>query len=251
MKPLVRLFPRLLGDRLPRAAVATALVTVLLVPLHLRTAGVTAAGVADGLAASAPAGLPGIAGLMILLLASAAAWLGDGTVSELRTTGSAVFLLTRPVSCAGYVIARWLAAACSFVGASVTVTLVLEGAFRLHTGFDSGLSVSGAAAAALVTWTWVGSTVLLLSAVPVRGEGLFGVLVLILPLALGATVPPGGLMERLVTLPPSREMLEAARALISGGSPGADRLVLTAAWGGATLAVGLGLTARSDWRPEN
>ncbi|MCL7981638.1 MAG: ABC transporter permease subunit [marine benthic group bacterium] len=241
------LFPRLVRDRFPRAAVATAVLLSLTVPLLMRGASDAAAGVRDGISAGPASGTATVIPIVALLLALAAAWLADGVVSDLKRDGSAPLVLTRPVSRIGYFTARWLAGFACLAGAGLVTALVLNGAARFSGFVGPGLSPVGALGAAAASWLWVGSAVLVLSSLLERGEALAGALLLVLPFFLTGMLAPGNSIARVAAVLPSRTVLDVSRTLLAGDPVIGSHLGRVAAWGAGSVALGLFLAVRREW----
>ena len=244
MRSLAILFPRLLRDRLLRSVVATALVLLLTSPL-LRTGD---SGFSDGYMVGGEPGAASTANLVGLLLALAAPWLAEGIVSDLRRTGIGPFLLTRPIFRPGLYFARWLAGLVCLVGVAIATAVLINTAWNGRGVSGPGLSVAGSIGAGLVIWVWVGSTVLLLSVALDRGEALAGMLLLAIPIAFTAALPPTDLLARVARVLPVRPMLSAARSLLAGDLPAPLGLVVAGSWGLAMLGIGLLVASRRDWR---
>ena len=244
MRSLGTLFPRLVRDRLALSVVATALVLLLTSPL-LRFG---ESGFADGYMAGGEPGAASTAKLVGLLLALAAPWLAEGVVSDLRRNGSGPLLLTRPISRPGFYFARWLAGCVCLAGVAIVTAATINIAWRASGGSGPGLSLAGSVGAGFVIWIWVGSTVLLLSAVLDRGEALVGTLLVAIPIALTASLPTTDLLAGAARVMPVRPMLSAARALLVGEVPMQTTLLKTGGWGLAILGVGLLVASRRDWR---
>jgi len=242
MRSLARLLPRQFLDRLPRAILATILVLLLTSPLWARNG----SGFSDGYGMNAESGAAGVARLLCLLLALAAPWLAEGVVSDLRLGGTGPFLLARPVPRAGVYLARWIAGLGGIVAAAVAISTILNLIWNLRPGDGHGLSIVGSAGAALVIWVWVGSVVLLLSAVVDRGEVLAGALVVVLPVALTIALPPGSLLAGAAELTPTRPMLHLARDLMAGRGWRVQEWLVVSVWGFSTLCVGLVVATRRD-----
>jgi len=244
MRSLAILFPRLLRDRLLRSVVATALVLLLTSPL-LRTGD---SGFSDGYMVGGEPGAASTANLVGLLLALAAPWLAEGIVSDLRRTGIGPFLLTRPIFRPGFYFARWLTGLVCLVGVAIATAVLINTVWNGGGGSGPGLSLAGSIGAGVVIWVWVGSTVLLLSVVLDRGEALAGMLLLAVPIALTAALPPTDLLARVTRMLPVRPMLSAARSLLAGDLPAPFGLVVAGSWGLAMLGIGLLVASRRDWR---
>jgi ABC-type transport system involved in multi-copper enzyme maturation permease subunit len=244
MRSLAILFPRLLRDRLLRSVVATALVLLLTSPL-LRTGD---SGFSDGYMVGGEPGAASTANLVGLLLALAAPWLAEGIVSDLRRTGSGPLLLTRPIFRPGFYLARWLAGLVCLVGVAIGTAALINTVWNGRGGSGPGLSLAGSIGAGLVIWVWVGSTVVLLSAVLDRGEALAGTLLVAIPIALTAALPPTDLLVGAARVLPVRPMLSAARALLAGDLPESSGLLSAGSWGLAMLGIGLLVASRRDWR---
>lgn len=244
MRSLAVLFPRLLRDRLSRSFVATVLVLLFTSPL-LRTG---ESGFADGYMAGGEPGAASTAKLVGLLLALAAPWLAEGVVSDLRRNGSGPLLLTRPISRPGFYFARWLAGFVCLASVAVIAASTINIAWSAGGGSGPGLSLAGSIGAGFVIWIWVGSTVLLLSAVLDRGEALAGTLLVAIPIALTASLPTTDLMASVARLMPVRPILNAARAFLTGDVPVLSTLVTTGGWGLTILGIGLFVASRWDWR---
>ena len=248
VRPLAHLFPRLVADRAVRGVVVTTVLLALTVPLLLRQSSAYGAGLSDGLSVGGGRGPAAVANLLALGMALAAAWLSDGVVSELRRDGSGPLLLTRPVSCRGLFLARWLAGFAALAAVVLASVTTLNAIWRATEGSGSPLSVSGAIGAAIVTWTWVGSAVLLLSSVLERGEALAGGLLVILPISLAAILPPGSVPARLSGSLPSQDVLAASRDLLAGHAVPGHALLSPLGWGCLTLAIGIFTACRREWR---
>ena len=242
MRSLARLFPRLLRDRLPRSVVATALVLLLTSPL-LRFG---ESAFSDGYMVGGEPGAASTANLVGLLLALAAPWLAEGIVSDLRRNGTGPLLLTRPIPRPGFYFARWLAGLVCLTVVAITVAAIINTVWSARGGSGPGLSLAGSIGAGLVIWVWVGSTVLLLSAVLDRGEALAGTLLVAIPIALTVSLPPTDLLAGAAHVPPVRPMLSAARTLLAGNLPAPSSLVETGIWGLAILGIGLLFASRRD-----
>lgn len=232
-----RLLPRLVRDRARRTAVAGTLVLLALVPA-LR-AGRSA--LAEGWAAGAGPGAASAAGLLALLLAGVAPWVGEGIVSGPRRDGLGALAATRPVPRSGLALAGWTAAGLALAGLAVAVSAAVNAAWR---GAGPALSLPGAALAAALLWAWAGSAVLLLSALLDRGEAPLAAALVLLPALLGAGLADGGTGARALALLPTRPALRAARRLLAGGPPGAADLLPPLLGGAVLLALGLALAAR-------
>jgi ABC-type transport system involved in multi-copper enzyme maturation permease subunit len=244
MRSLARLFPRLLRDLLPRSVVATALVLLLTSPL-LRFG---ESAFSDGYMVGGKPGAASTANLVGLLLALAAPWLAEGIVSDLRRNGTGPLLLTRPIPRPGFYVSRWLAGLVCLAGVAITTAAIINMVWSAGGGSGPGLSLAGAIGAGLVIWVWIGSTVLLLSAVLDRGEALAGTLLVAIPIALTASLAPTDLLAGAARVLPVRPMLSAARALLAGDVPAPSGLVATGSWGLAFLGIGLLVASRRDWR---
>ena len=244
MRSLARLFPRLLRDRFTRSVVATALVLLLTSPL-LRFG---ESAFSDGYMVGGEPGAASTANLVGLLLALAAPWLAEGIVSDLRRNGTGPLLLTRPIPRPGFYFARWLAGLVCLAGVAITAAAIINTVWSATGGSGPGLSLAGSIGAGLVIWVWVGSTVLLLSAVLDRGEALAGTLLVAIPIALTASLPPTDLLAGAARVLPVRLMLSAARTLLAGDLPVPSGLVATGIWGLAILGIGLFAASRRDWR---
>ena len=244
MKSCATLFPRLLRDRLPRSFVATALVLLLTSPL-LRSG---ESGFADGYMAGAEPGAASTAQLVGLLLALVSPWLAEGVVSDLRRNGSGPLLLTRPISRPALYLARWLAGLFSLIIVALVAVTTINIAWSTGGGIGPDLSLVGSIGAGSVTWVWVGSTVLLLSAVLDRGEALAGALLVAIPITMTAVLPTADLLARAARVLPVRPMLRAARASLAGSFPEQSTLLTTGCWGLVVLGIGLFVACRRDWR---
>ncbi len=242
MRSLTRLLPRLLRDRLPRSTAATILILFLSSPLWARSG----SGFSDGYMRNAEPGAASVAKVLALLLALAAPWLAEGIVSDLRLGGHGPILLTRPVPRAGFYLARWVAGLGAITAAAITTSSVLNLVWSLRIEGGNGLSLLGSAGAALVIWVWVGSAVLLLSAVLDRGEALLGALLVAIPVALTFAVPPGSRLAEAAETLPTRPMLGAARDLLAGRGPEGIGLSIVLGWGVAALWAGLAAATRRD-----
>ena len=244
MRSLARLFPRLLRDLIPRSVVATALVLLLTSPL-LRFG---ESAFSDGYMAGGAPGAASTANLVGLLLALAAPWLAEGIVSDLRRNGTGPLLLTRPIPRPGFYFARWLAGLVCLAGVAITTAAIINIAWSAGGGSGPGLSLAGSIGAGLVIWVWVGSTVLLLSAFLDRGEALAGTLLVAIPIALTAALPPTDLLVSALRVLPVRQMLSSARAVLAGDVPELSGLVAAGSWGLTILGIGLLVASRRDWR---
>ena len=244
MNSIAALFPRLLRDKLSRSVVATALVLLLTSPL-LRFG---ESGFADGYMARGVPGAASTANLVGLLLALTAPWLAEGVVSDLRRSGNGPLLLTRPISRPGFFFARWLAGFVCLAGVAIIVSAIVNLVWSANGGPGPGLSLAGSIGAGLVIWLWVGSIVLLLSAVLERGEALAGALLVAIPVALTASLPTTDPLAAAARILPVRQMLGAARALLAGDVPVQSTLVTTGGWSLSILGVGLLVASRRDWR---
>ncbi|MGW8281956.1 MAG: hypothetical protein ACWGON_01545 [Gemmatimonadota bacterium] len=242
MRSLARLLPRQFVDRLPRVLLATILVLLLTSPLWTRNG----SGFSDGYRMNAEPGAAAVARLLCLLLALAAPWLAEGIVSDLRLRGTGPFMLARPVPRAGVYLVRWVAGLAGIVVAAIAISTILNLISNLRPAYGHGLSIVGSAGGALIIWVWVGSVVLLLSAVLDRGEVLAGALVVVLPVALTVALPPGSLLAGAAELIPTRPMLHMARDLMAGHGPRVHELLLVSVWGFSTLWVGLVVATRRD-----
>ncbi len=245
MRQLARLFPHQVLDVAPRGITTWAF--VLLLTLPLRPGG--GSGFADGLATGASGGASTTSGLLALLLAMCAPWLGDGIVSRTRAQGTVALIFPRPVSRSGWYLSRWLAGLVCLGTVSIAAVLAINLAWRNPVEGGPGLSMTGAAASSIVIWSWVGSTVLLLSAVVERGEALYGSLLVVIPLLLTAGLPPDAWPARLAAGIPSRPMLRSARSLLAGELPAGPDLVPVLGGGILVLWIGLFLAARRDVPP--
>jgi ABC-type Na+ efflux pump permease subunit len=183
-----------------------------------------------------------------LLLAVTAPWLAEGVVSDLRRSGSGSLLLTRPISRPGFYFARWLAGFVCLAGVAIIVSAIVNLVWSANGGPGPGLSLAGSIGAGLVIWAWVGSTVLLLSAVLERGEAVAGALLVAIPIALTASLPTTDPLAAAARVLPVRQMLGAARALLAGDIPVQSALVTTGCWSLAILGVGLFVASRRDWQ---
>ena len=248
MRPLARLFPRLMADRVLRAAVVTTVLLALTAPLLLRHGSAYGAGLSDGLSIGGTGGATVVVNLLALGMALAAAWLSEGTVSGLRRDGSGPLVLTRPVSRSGLYLARWLAGLTALAASSLAIVAVLNGLWRAAGGSGSPMSLPGAFGAAVVTWTWVGSAVLLLSSVLERGEALAGGLLVILPISLAAMLRTDSAAAKLAGALPSQDMLATSRDLLAGQAVSGDSLLWAIGWGSLTLAIGIFTACRREWR---
>ena len=115
-------------------------------------------------------------------------------------------------------------------------------------GIGPDLSLVGSISAGLVTWVWVGSTVLLLSALMDRGEALVGALLVAIPIAMTAVLPTTDLLARAARVLPVRPMLRAVRVSLAGNIPEQPALLTTGCWGVVVLGIGLFVACRRDWR---
>ena len=244
MSSIAALFPRLLRDKLPRSIAATGLVLLLTSPL-LRFG---ESGFADGYMAQGVPGAASTANLVGLLLALTAPWLAEGVVSGVRRSGSGPLLLTRQIYSTGFYFARWLAGFVCLAGVAIVVSAIINLVWRANGGAGPGLSLAGSIGAGLVIWLWVGSIVLLLSAVLERGEALAGALLVAIPVALTASLPTTDPLAAAARILPVRQMLGAARALLAGDVPVQSTLVTTGGWSLAILGVGLFVASRRDWQ---
>ncbi|MFO7587099.1 MAG: hypothetical protein R6X22_03410 [Gemmatimonadota bacterium] len=238
MRPLLRLLPRLARDRAVRLVLVGGLVLLALAPV-LRAG---RSGLADGLLAGTDGGSAAVARLLALLLALAAPWVGEGVVSGPRRDGGAALAGVRPVSRVGFQLAGWTAAGLAFLALAVGVAAVVNAAWPgagSAPGRGSSLSLVGAAASAFVLWVWVGSALLLLSALLDRGEAPLVTAVVLLPALLGASLPQADRLARAAGAWPTRPALRAAREALEGSVPAASDL-LAVVLGGALL-LGLGL----------
>ena len=247
MRSVAILFPRLLRDRLTRSLLATALVLLLTAPLL--TSGES--GFSDGYMAGREPGAASTANLLGLLLALASPWLAEGIVSELRRNGTGSLVLTRPIPRAGFYLARWVAGLVCLAGVAFATASLVNIVWHARGGSGPGLSPGGSIAAGIVIWVWVGSTVLLCSAALERGEALAGMLLVAVPIALTASLPPTALLARVAHPLPVRPMLSAARAFLAGELPSASGLVATGIWGLSVLGIGLFIASRRDWRADD
>ncbi len=237
----------LVRDRLARAAVATAIMLSLTMPLLVRGTSDAAAGFRDGSSAGGLSGTSTVIPIVALLLGLSAAWLAEGIVSELRRDGSAPLVLTRPGPRSGYFMARWMAGLVCLATVGLLTALVLNGAARLAGVAGTGLSPVGAAGAAAASWLWIGSAVLLLSSLLDRGEALAGALLLVLPVSLAALLPPGALLARAAAALPSRTVLDISRTLLAADPVIGSHLGRVAAWGAGSLALGLFIAVQREW----
>ena len=244
MRPYATLLPRLLRDRLARSVGATAFVLLLTSPL-LRFG---ESGFADGYMVGAEPGAASTANLVGLLLALVSPWLAEGVVSELRCNGSGPLLLTRPISRPALYLVRWLAGLVSLTVVALATATTINIAWSASGGSGPDLSLVGSIGAGLVIWAWVGSTVLLLSAVLDRGEALAGALLVAIPIAMTAALPSADLLARAARVLPVRPVLSAARTSLAGSVPEPSTLVEAGCWGLAMLGVGLFIASRRDWR---
>lgn len=247
MRSLVRLLPRQILDRLPRAILATILILLLTSPLWASSE----SGFSDGYGMDAEPGAVAVARLLCLLLALAAPWMAEGVVSGSRLDGTAPLTLARPVPRAGVYLARWVAGLGAIVAVAIAVSTILDLICNQRPGDGQGLSIVGAAGAALVIWMWVGSAVLLLSAVLNRGEALVGALVVVTPLALAVALPPGSALAEAAEFIPTRTMLAIARDLLAGRGANLYEPLLVGAWGLGTLSIGLAVATRRDMRASD
>jgi len=248
VRSLARLFPRLVVDRAARAVVVTTALLALTAPLMLRQGSAYGAGLSDGLSVGGTRGATLVVNLLAFGLALAAAWLSEGVVSGLRRDGSGPLLLTRPVSRSGLFMAHWLAGLTALAAVALAIVATLNGIRHAAEGSGSPMSVSGAVGAAIVTWTWVGSVVLLCSSLLERGEALAGALLVILPISLAAILPTGSLPARLSGLLPSRDVLTTSRDLLAGQTVSRHTLLWALGWGSLTLAIGILSACTREWR---
>lgn len=246
MKPLARLFPRMVRDRLPRSVIATSIVLLLTSPL-LR---IGESGFADGYMAGGGQGAASTANLVALLLALTSPWVADGMVSELRRNGNGPLLLARPISRPAFYLARWLAGLVCLSVVALVAASSINIAWSARGGSGPGLSVAGSIAAGVVIWVWAGSAMLLLSAVLERGEALAGTLLVAIPVVLTSALPPTDLLAAAARVLPVRQMCSAARAFLAGGVPDFRTLVTTGGWGVAILGAGLLISSRRDWSAD-
>jgi ABC-type transport system involved in multi-copper enzyme maturation permease subunit len=244
MKSLALLFPRLVTDRLTRSIVTTALVLLLTSPL-LRFG---ESAFADGYMAGGETGAASTANLVTLLLALASPWLAEGVVSDLRRNGSGPLLLTRPIFRPGLYLARWLAGSVGLAGVAFVASSMINIAWSVGGGSGPDLSLAGSIGAGLVIWVWVGSTVLLLSAVLDRGEALAGALFVAIPISLTVLPPSTDVLAGAARLLPVRPMLNASRAFLTGDVPALPTLLTTSGWSLTILGIGLFVACRRDWR---
>ncbi len=242
MRPLLRLLPRQILDRIALSVAALALLLLFTAPLLLRTG----SGFADGLAAGGNGGANSASGLLALLLALVAPWLAQGVVSGLRHEGGASLVFSRPVSRWGYFLSRWLAGLLCLVGVSVTACVLINLAWQSSVG--PGLAIPGAVSGGVVTWIWVGSAVLLLSAVLRRGETLGGSLLVAIPAVLTASLPAQSGAARFAAALPTRAMLRSTRDLLSGGPAAPGDLLAVLGWSLVVLSAGLLVAAHRDVR---
>jgi ABC-type transport system involved in multi-copper enzyme maturation permease subunit len=247
MTRIVILLPRLIRDRMTRAAVATAILLSLTLPLLVRGAPDLAAGVRDGISTGGVSGTATVIPILSVLLALAAAWLADGVVSELGRDGSAPLVLTRPVSRSGYFVSRWVAGLVCLVTVGLVTALVLNGASRLYGTYGPGLSPVGAVGAAAASWLWVGSVVLVFSSLLGRAEALAGALLLVLPIYVAAMLPPGTSLSRVSSALPSNTVLDVSRTLLAGEPVILGHIGRIAVWGAGALALGLWIAAHREW----
>ena len=248
MRSLARLFPRLVADRAARAFVAATVLLALTAPLLLRQGSAYGAGLSDGLSAGGTRGARIVVNLVALGLALAAAWLSEGVVSGPRRDGSGPLLLTRPVPRSGLFLARWLAGLTALAVVALAIVATLNGIWRAAEGSGSPMSLPGAFGAVVVTWTWVGSAVLLFSSVLERGEALAGALLVILPISFAAILPTGSVPARLSGSLPSEAMLTTSRDLLAGQAVSGNAALWAVGWGSLTLAIGIFAACRREWR---
>lgn len=248
MRSLALLFPRLVADRAGRTAVITTVLLALTVPLILRHRSAYGAGLSDGLSVDGTRGATVAANVLALGLALAAAWLSEGVVSGLQRDGSGPLLLTRPVPRSGLFLARWLAGLTALAALGLAIATTLNGIGRVAAGGGSPLSPLGAIGAAVVTWAWVGSAVFLFSSTLERGEALAGALLFILPISLAAILPPASVLARISGSLPSQDVLATSRDLLAGQAATGHALLSVLAWGSVTLAVGVFIACRREWR---
>lgn len=248
MRSLAQLFPRLVADRAARTVVVTTVLLALTVPLILRHSSAYGAGLSDGLSVDGPQGATVAANLLALGMGLAAAWLSEGVVSGLRHDGSGPLLLTRPVSRSGLFLARWLAGLTALAALGLAIATALNGIGRAAGGGGSPLSPLGAIGAAVVTWAWVGSAVLLFSSMLERGEALAGALLFVLPISFAAILRPGSVLARISGSLPSQDVLTTTRDLLAGRAATEHAMLSIILWGSATLAVGVIVACRREWR---
>lgn len=241
------LLPRLVGDRVRRAAIAAAVLLSITLPLFLRGTSDAAAGVRDGISASHASGTAALIPIVALMLALSAAWLADGVVSEVRRDGSAPLVLTRPISRSGYFLTRWMAGFLCLAAVGLVTTLTIDLAARLSGTGEPALSPVGAVGAAATSWLWVGSVVLVVSSLLDRGEALAGALLLLLPPYLAATLSPETVFTRVAAALPSKTVLDVSRTLLAGDPVIGGHLVRVAGWSAGALALGLFIAARREW----
>lgn len=248
MRSLLPVFPGLVADRAGRAVVVTTVLLALTVPLFLRDGSAYAAGLSDGLSVGGTQGTTLAANLVALGMALAAAWMSDGVVSGLRRDGIAPLVLTRPVPRSGLFLARWLAGFTALAAVGLTIATTLNGVWRGFGGAGYPLSAAGAIGAAAVIWIWVGSAVLLFSSALERGEGLAGGLLFVLPISLAAILPPDTVLARVAGWLPSQTVLTTSRDLLAGRAAQAHALLAVLIPGCLTLALGVFVACRREWR---
>jgi len=234
---VARLLPRLARDRLRRTIAAGVFVLLALAPA-LR-AGRSAFG--EGWADGSGGGASSASSLLALLLALVAPWVGEGIVSGPRRDGFGAMAATRPVPAYGLALAGWIAAGLALAALAVGVAGTVNAAWR---GGGTPLSVPGAAAAALLLWTWAGSAVLLLSAALDRGEAPLAAALVLLPVLVGQGLAVSGPLARTLGLLPTRPALRAARTALAGGMPPLVDLLAPLAGGAVVLGLALALATR-------
>ncbi|MDT8435640.1 MAG: hypothetical protein RRA92_02685 [Gemmatimonadota bacterium] len=245
----LRLLPRLVRDRLPATGIAAAIILVLLLPALAANRSMFAEGLMAGQEPGPAALAPFIALVMLLMIP----WLAEGLASAGRADGGEAFTASRPGPRIAVPMARWLAGLACSAGLAVLVATVADAVWILGlpdpaTDLRPGslLHLPGAAAGGVVLWAWAGSVMLPLSASLRRAEAPLGMVLLVLPLAVGGMVAgtdhPLGILARL----PSARTIGAARIAMLGGWPEPSALLAVGAGGAVALAVGLLLVTRRE-----
>jgi ABC-type transport system involved in multi-copper enzyme maturation permease subunit len=186
--------------------------------------------------------------VLAIAIALASSWFADGVVSDLHRDGTGPLLLVRPLPRMALFLSRWLSGFVALAMTCLLCSLLLNLAWQLAGGQGRIVSDTGAVAAAAVAWIWVGSCVLLLSTVLERGEAIIGALLFLLPLSLAAIVTPGSALSAALAALPSKAVLYAARALLSGGATEAVEIASCVVWGAMVLAIGTLAACRREWR---
>ncbi len=250
---LLRLWPRLFLDMLPRCSLLLAGSGVVLVPLfiQLRHSVAAEAAGAGGVAAAtdivAGASSGPAAGVFRLFLLVATLVLWEGIAAAVRRDGLFRMVFSRPVSRRSYFLARF--------GARLTCLLLLalvvaEALDRATVPSVPAIGRIHALQAAVVMGLFLGSLILVASAALDRGDALLIAALLVLEkVSIPGWAAPGGAVHPLAKtlLAPLTAFEDILRSLLTDAPVAAGSVVLVAVCGAALLGSGLLMAERREY----